>query len=242
MKKPYFVLKSFYEQHALDEIFSAIESRCLDSGMFPLNRGKVFPALFRRILQAEKILKVEKLVVKLSDYVGFPIRSTKHSEFQINTIGGWHTDLGDHLGGYLPPTFSIEENGETKIFRIAIFSRETIQKKKCTQFKVNGVICIPSMNYGDVLIFSPEQEHRATPGNFIARVFYAVAIRLKVPLITKIFLWLESALRSLENRKAIFFTTGSIGDITDFYEKKNLIREDQQIEKFNNHDATLSKK
>lgn len=230
MRKPYLVLRSFYEEDTLDYIFSCIEKHCSSKGMFSLNRGKVFPALFRRFEESEKLLRLDELVKKISKEVGYKVRATKHSEFQINTIGGWHLDLGEHLGGYLPKNIDPKKISETKIVRVGIFSKETVENNKCTQFSINNKVDIPNLKYGDVLIFPPEQKHRATPGNIFARVFFSLSLRIKFPFLSNLFLKIESIFRLFENRKAIFFTTGfSEGEITDYYEKKNLLREDNQI-------------
>ena len=230
MKKPYIVLKSFYSEKHLDSIFLQLEDICLSQGMYPLNRGRVFPGLLRRVENSGKLLEIDRLVTAISRSVGYDVRATKHSEFQINTVGGWHTDLGDHRGGYLPPDNADLESIETKICRVAIFSRETITNRKCTQFYVDGVPQEPPVKYGDVLIFPPEQKHRATPANIFARLAFALAIRVRVPVLSKFLHRLESSLRAFENRRAIFLTTGaSEGNITDFYEQKNIEREDEQI-------------
>lgn len=230
MIKPFIVISSVYQQSELDEIFQRVEDECLAKGMLPLNRGKVFLGLLRRSKVAKVLLDPDRLVAAISEAVGYKVKMTEHSEFQINTVGAWHTDLGSHRGGYLPQGMTITPDLETKICRVAIFSREAIQRGKHTQFNVNGSIVLPTLAYGDLLVFPPEQLHRATPPNKFARAAFAIATRVKPTALAKLFFALETCLRMRENRKAIFITCGALeGGVTDHYARRNLEREDEQL-------------
>ena len=129
--------------------------------MLPLNQGKVVPNLFEALPTYSKMLKISdilKIVEQLLDEKS--LRATMHSDYHLNTLGGWHNDLGIEYGGYVqnPPS-------NYKIFKFGTFysNNHSSIKNTVTQFLVNGKKFQSRVSIGDVIIFPIDITHRGFP-------------------------------------------------------------------------------
>lgn len=221
----YYVIRGGLSDEIVDELFGYMNNNITKCDMLALNGGLVYPALFRRhsdlytkIINSGLLQKIE-MATNTDE-----LRLSKHSDFHINTLGWWHDDTGKNVGGYLPPGVV-----DSKIFKVGIFEKPHDRRSPATQFKINGVVEQPELKRGDVLVFPVEIMHRGYPGSFWIRAVRTLKSNIKINALIKLFEAIESALRLSENRKVLFFTVGKRGAILDFFEKKNMSREDVQI-------------
>lgn len=216
------VLKNFFDQNALTQKFEFLDRSVSRTDMLTMNSGLVRPALWRNNPKIREYLCADELACELQRLIGVPLVATDHSDYHVNTLGGWHDDTGAHLGGYIPD----EAVYPSLIFKVAVFNSSTLIEGKQTQFQIDGHYYCPDLSPGDVLCFPIEVKHRGYPGTALVRI----AKKLKNRLGGRFGLaHIERQLRGDENRKAYFFTVGAPGPNLDFFIAASKKREDAQL-------------
>ena len=157
-------------------------------------------------------------------------RETQHSDYHLNTLGGWHNDLGGDFGGYVknPPK-------QYKIFKFGTFYSDIPESIAwtATQFQVDKKVFRPKLSVGDVLIFPVDIRHRGYPGKMswrLARKFDQICSRFFKEGVVDFMSFLRE--KSAEDRRALFFTFGMDDEVLAEFELNNLKRADSQEKSF----------
>ena len=225
------VIRNLLSRENAEDILCTVEDKILSDSLLELNNGRVFPGLFRHFPELKKLMEDDWLLNPVSAAIGckpVEVRITDHSDYHINTLGGWHNDLGDHVGGYVDKKYR-----DAKIYKLGIFysNKENQLGTLVTEFKVGKKLFRPRYEIGDILIFPIQIEHRGFPGSFMIRVMLWLSRRT---ILNNYGLWnrFVNLFRQWENkkcnRKAIFFTFGKRGAALDQFEERNITREKGQ--------------
>ena len=226
----FLLAKNIFNKKEIEDFFDFIEKRISKNDMKMLNRGLVYPALFRRNDEIYKHDFVGKLQNLINEKFNFKkLKISLHSDYHIETLGGWHTDEGKDFGGYLPEDL----DGKSKIYKCGVYlcSDQSKLKKTMISFKEEEETIKPDTEIGDVIFFPIEVTHRGYQGNMFVRMAYSFLIRFDKFFNTKITNnFTNLRLNNTKNfRKAFFFTFGEDSEILAYFENKNFKREADQI-------------
>lgn len=222
-----FRLRGIYSKKEFDDIFKTARDGANNDTLLNLLYGKVLPSLFnfnpviKDKLVNEKLTNTIKGILNLNEN---ELVITQHSDFHINTLGGWHKDLGQ--GSYS----SHEDAVKSKIYKFGLI-KQSIEKKVnlATQFFINGKIVVPEIVDGDVILFPTYILHRGYPGNFFISNFRRIFSRLisyeRLYSIINNF----NKFFKQKDREAIFFTFGKDSEMLSDFENANLQRAEKQF-------------
>ena len=226
-----FVLHNFYSAAEIKNSFDFAEASYPEAKMLRLNQGLVAPSIFAELPVFKKLLRVDDVTGLMGDLLGKPsMRETLHSDYHVNTLGGWHNDLGLEVGGYVknPPE-------QYEIFKFGTFYSNNPEKVQLTttQFRLGNKMFRPKVSIGDVLIFPIDITHRGYPGKMSWRV------ARKIDQILGRFVQsgtphIQSFLRKQagEDRRALFYTFGRDDKVLDEFERSNMKRADSQTQAY----------
>lgn len=226
----FLVAKSKFKPKEVKDFFGFIDAHLKSEKMELLNRGYVYPALFRRQKNIHEHEFVKKLKAIISEEFQFKnLKISLHSDFHIETLGGWHTDEGKEAGGYLPN----DVKKSSKIFKCGVYLCENKSKLQNTMisFKVDGKVVQPKTEVGDIVFFPIEITHKGYSGNLIVRSIYFFTIRLDKIFNTNFsnFFTKLRLKNTRDLRRAFFFTFGEDSEVLNYFENKNFQREKNQI-------------
>lgn len=206
-------------------LFELASSAAKNGGALSLNNGLVLNSLFEEQPEIFSYLNSEEFRSILSSAVGVPeeeLRLTAHSDFHLNTLGGWHTDLD---AGYC----SESEAMSARIYKVGMFrvGGLTNLATKITQFCHDGQEFVLDEFYDtDVLLFPVGIRHRGYPGTTLLRLFRLMG---KVFSTTTTFQFNSLRFFGAEpDRQAIFFTVGRASSELDRFESANMARAQEQ--------------
>lgn len=220
------VIQDFFEESHIDLFFDTcfkhIEKN--PSSLIEANSGQVINMLFEEIPSLKNFFDTEELRSCLSKATGCYIDDiviSQHSDFHVNTLGGWHNDIdGKNYCTH-------EEAIKAKIFKFGIFkSEEKYMKSIGTQFFYEKKYFIPELKKGDILIFPVGINHRGYPGKFLVsliRKFFS-ALNIKNFNIISFF----RRILNEPDRSAIFFTFGKNCPEFKKFETNNIKRAKNQ--------------
>lgn len=211
------------EHRALFELgFNAVR----DGEALALNNGLVVNSLFEQEPEIYSHLNSKEFRSILCSAIGVSdneLRITAHSDFHLNTLGGWHTDLD---AGYCSEPEAIS----AKIYKVGIFRVSGLINlaTKVTQFCHDGQKFVLEEFYDtDILLFPVGIRHRGYPGTVLLNLFRRIGNLF--PFNTTLQF---NSLRSLgaePDRQAIFFTIGRTSKELDCFESANMVRAEAQI-------------
>lgn len=213
------VLRDFFSDAKTNNFFSVCDEVIKKSKLISANHGRVLNMLFDQAPSLREKFLDPKLVEQLSKIAqcdSSELRITRHSDYHINTIGNWHTDLDM---GYC----TRDEAQEAGIFKFGIFmANEAHLDKIGTQFRNRSGRFRPKLQKNDILIFPVGIEHRGYCGKFVTRLVKLLLkpLKLRSQNINK---YLYSFLGE-PDRKAIFFTFGRDSVALTKFESNNLAR------------------
>lgn len=217
------VLRKFFSDTKTDNLFRLCDEVIKKTKSISANHGQVLNMLFDQAPSLKGNFLDPKLVEqlsKISQCDSSELRITRHSDYHINTIGNWHTDLDM---GYCS-SYEAEEAG---IFKFGIFMADEAHLHKIgTQFRNRSGKFRPKLQKNDILIFPVGLEHRGYCGKFVTRLvkFLLKPFRLRSQNINK---YLYPFLGE-PDRKAIFFTFGRDSVALTKFESNNLARAEMQ--------------
>ena len=206
-------------------LFELAFSAAKNGGALSLNNGLVLNSLFEEQPAIFSCLNGEEFRSILSSAIGVSdeeLRLTAHSDFHLNTLGGWHTDLD---AGYCSESEAIS----ARIYKVGIFRVDGLTNlaTKLTQFCHDGQEFVLDEFYDtDILLFPVGIRHRGYPGTILLRLF-----RLMEKFFPATTTFQFNSLRSLgaePDRQAIFFTIGRASSELDCFESANMARAREQ--------------
>ncbi|MDG0980904.1 MAG: hypothetical protein P8O79_14340 [Halieaceae bacterium] len=217
------VIRGIFSDAQTENLFSVCDDVIKKSKPISANHGCVLNMLFDEAPNLRKKFLDPKLVEqlsKISQCDPSELRITRHSDYHINTIGNWHTDLDM---GYC----TSDEAEEAGIFKFGIFAADKAYLHKIgTQFRTQFGKFRPKLQKNDILIFPVGIEHRGYCGKFVTRLvkFFLKSLDLGSQNINK-YLY---PLLGEPHRKAIFFTFGRDSVALHKFESNNIARAEMQ--------------
>lgn len=220
-------LRGIYDKTQLSNLYKFLEKKVDKDNLINLLHGKVLPMLFDYYPDIKDFLITDKLLSAIENTLDIKpeeLKISSHSDYHINTLGGWHRDLGD--GTYA----SYSDAANSKIYKFALIKQNPLNKiNLSTQFFINKKIVKPNLLDGDVILFPTYILHRGYPGNFIVsnlrRILFRVMRYDKLDyIITNL-----NKLFIKSNREAVFFSFGLNTKTFQEFELTNIRRAKDQI-------------
>tara|TARA_B100000242_G_C43052322_1_gene491773 strand:+ start:1047 stop:1784 length:738 start_codon:yes stop_codon:yes gene_type:complete len=228
-----YLIRGFFTANEFEDLFricDAHEERNKNK-FLAANEGRVLNMLFNEIPSLKK--KFEKtelkdLLSEVSNCSSSDLVISEHSDYHINTLGGWHDDIeGRNYCSY-------EDAESAGIYKFGIFLADpSIIKNIGTQFKINNKLIRPKMKLGDILLFPVGVKHRGYPGKFTTAIIRKF-VRFFNLEHTKILEFIKEFFKE-PNRRAIFFTFGKESEVFRIFEKNNIERALDQIKYLPKH-------
>ncbi len=222
-----FRLRGVYSEKEFNDIFKSVKEGTDERSFLNLLYGKVLPSLFEFNPDIKNMLVNEKLINCIKKILNFKeneLTITKHSDYHINTLGGWHKDLGQ--GSYS----SYENAVKSKIYKYGLIKQSSEKKVNlATQFFINGKVVVPEIVDGDIILFPTYILHRGYPGNLfisnLRRIFSRIISYKRLNLIINKL----NEFSKQKDREAIFFTFGKDSEMLEDFERANLQRAKKQF-------------
>jgi hypothetical protein len=221
------LVRGFFNLKEFEELFQA----CINyeennrNKFLEANEGLVLNMLFKEmpfLKEKFETIELKELLGKISNCNQADIVISEHSDYHINTLGGWHDDIEG--GSYC--TYKDAEDAGIHKFGIFLADASTI-KNIGTQFKFNRRFIHPQIQLGDILLFPVGLKHRGYPGKLVTGVVRKIARFLNIK--QSIYIRFVKKMLKEPNRRAIFFTFGRDCEVFRKFEDKNIKRASDQI-------------
>lgn len=234
MKQEYIFLENFVDQKICSELSELIPSILHVYGRKAMFGDAAPGAFFCSDKLFEICCQITKKIIKSQSFTDEWF-ITMQSDVHSNTRSAWHADIGLSSSPYFPSGYDLNADVDsTEVLRVGIFPNSN----EITFFK-QGILAPDSperksLKNNGILLFDPRAMHRGRESSFIQKIWFkffpAGVYKNRIVNFMARFLLKEAA----RDRYAVFFTIAKDTEIGRFYAHKNMVRQQEQMDRPSN--------